>query len=182
MSAEGGWIDSLETSARGLVYAVRDFKAQLPVACDGDDSALDARLLELEHVLARKPGARPKIRRPQDVPGVLPALSDEAQECFWALYLDSRCGLIQAVMVSKGSADLCLAHPREVFKGAVRVGACKIVVAHNHPSGVLEPSQQDLELTDRLREAGRVLGIPLLDHVIVSASGAARSVLPEVAK
>ncbi|HLF06037.1 MAG TPA: JAB domain-containing protein, partial [Thermoplasmata archaeon] len=122
---------------------------------------------------------RPQVRRPDDVFAHLPKDQlDTGQECFFVLYLDSRSGLISSRLISKGSADLCIAHPREVFKAAVREGACKILVAHNHPSGVLEPSKEDLDLTTRLREAGRVLGIPLIDHVIVSNSGRAASVMP----
>jgi DNA repair protein RadC len=122
---------------------------------------------------------RPQVRRPDDIFAHLPKDQlDTGQECFFVLYLDSRAGLISSRLISKGSADLCVAHPREVFKAAVREGACKIVVAHNHPSGILEPSQQDIELTTRLQEAGRLLGIPLMDHVIVSNSGQAESILP----
>jgi len=121
--------------------------------------------------------ARPRVRRPEDVYAQLPkAELSDGQECFFALYLDSRCGMIEARLLSKGTADHCVAHPREVFKGAVRVGACKVVIAHNHPSGVLEPSPEDIALTERIREAGRVLGIPLVDHVIVGPTGNAVSV------
>jgi len=122
---------------------------------------------------------RPRIRRPEDVFAHLPKDQlDTGQECFFAFYLDSRGGLISVRAISKGSADLCIAHPREVFKTAVREGACKVVVVHNHPSGVLEPSKEDLDLTQRLLECGRILGIPLVDHVIVSNAGRAMSVLP----
>jgi DNA repair protein RadC len=122
---------------------------------------------------------RPRVSRPEDVFAHLPKEQlDTGQECFFALCLDSRAGLISSRLISKGSADLCIAHPREVFKAAVREGASKILVAHNHPSGVLEPSKEDLDLTERLRAAGRLLGIPLVDHVVVSNTGRAASVMP----
>jgi DNA repair protein RadC len=122
---------------------------------------------------------RPRVRRPEDVFAHLPKDElDTGQECFFALYLDARCGLVSTRLICKGSADLCIAHPREVFRTAVREGASKVVVAHNHPSGVLEPSREDEQLTARLSEAGILLGIPLMDHVIVSNSGDSRSIMP----
>jgi DNA repair protein RadC len=74
-------------------------------------------------------------------------------------------------VVSIGILDGSLIHPREVFKAAVTGGAAAIIIAHNHPSGDPAPSQEDREVTRRLRDAGKILGIPVLDHVIVSPGG-----------
>jgi DNA repair protein RadC len=77
-----------------------------------------------------------------------------------------------------GSVNASIVHPREVFKGAIALSAASLLVAHNHPSGDPAPSEEDLALTRRLREAGELLGIPLLDHVIVG-EGAYRSLKEE---
>ncbi|MBM3315226.1 hypothetical protein FJY71_05210, partial [candidate division WOR-3 bacterium] len=90
------------------------------------------------------------------------------RECFWVLYLDSRGRLVGRRSVSEGSLDTTLAHPREVFDPAIRAAAASVIVVHNHPSGDPTPSDDDVRLTRRLVEAGKVLGIRLLDHVIIA--------------
>jgi DNA repair protein RadC len=89
------------------------------------------------------------------------------QEAFWSLLLDGKQRLIRIVPVSVGTLTASLVHPREVFRAAVRAAAAAVVVAHNHPSGDPEPSAEDLAVTERLRRAGEVLGIPLEDHVVL---------------
>ncbi len=91
------------------------------------------------------------------------------QEAFFALLLDSRHRLIREIEVSRGSLNQSLVHPREVFAPALRESAAAIVVAHNHPSGDPEPSREDIEVTRRLAEAGEILGVRLVDHVITGA-------------
>ncbi len=98
---------------------------------------------------------------------VRPDIGARDKECFVTLYLDSRNRLLGRDDVSVGSLDTTLAHPREVFEKAVRARAASVVVCHNHPSGDPRPSDDDLRLTRRLVEAGKILGIRLLDHVIV---------------
>jgi DNA repair protein RadC len=78
--------------------------------------------------------------------------------------------------VSIGPATASLVHPREVFQPAIGLGACALVIGHNHPSGDVRPSPEDRELTRRLAEAGRILGIALPDHVAFSRDGAFRSI------
>jgi len=90
------------------------------------------------------------------------------KECFLAYYLDTRNRHIGGDEVSVGSLDTTLAHPREVFERAIRAGAASIIVVHNHPSGDPTPSDDDIRLTRRLIEAGKILGIRLLDHIVVS--------------
>lgn len=92
-------------------------------------------------------------------------------------YLDSRNAEIQRHIVSTGTLDAASAHPREVFEEAIKNSAAGIILAHNHPSGSLEPSKADIELTKRLASAGRLLDIELVDHVIVTKDGW-RSILP----
>lgn len=93
------------------------------------------------------------------------------QEVFSALLLDARQRLIREVEVSRGSLNQSLVHPREVFAPALRESAAAILVVHNHPSGDPRPSREDHEVTRRLRRAGEILGVPLLDHVVLGAEG-----------
>ncbi|MEO0081473.1 MAG: DNA repair protein RadC [candidate division WOR-3 bacterium] len=97
-----------------------------------------------------------------------PKLRGEKKECFHSLVADSRRRLVTRELVSLGSLDTTLAHPREVFQEAIRAKASGIVVVHNHPSGDPTPSEDDVRLTRRLVEAGRIIGIPLLDHIIIA--------------
>lgn len=84
------------------------------------------------------------------------------------LYLNSRFQVIHEEIISIGSLTANIVHPREVFQPALEYGAVAVIVAHNHPSGSLEPTAADIEATDQLAEAGRVLGIELLDHLIIA--------------
>ncbi len=94
-------------------------------------------------------------------------LFNEDGEVFAVVMLDKRLRIIGARKVSKGTLDKTLVHPREVFLPAVRELAYAVVIAHNHPSGNTEPSREDVMLTARLIEAGDIMGIPVLDHIIV---------------
>ena len=97
-------------------------------------------------------------------------IGQEAREHFLALFLDGRKRAIGYQVISVGTATASLVHPREVFQAAIALGACSLILAHNHPSGCLDPSGEDREVTDRLERAGKLLGIPLLDHLVVSGS------------
>ncbi len=115
-----------------------------------------------------EPGA--SIRGPGDLHGLLlEEFRGRDRERFLALHLDTRHRLRAIETVSVGSLGASLVHPREVFRTAVRRGTAALVVAHNHPSGCPEPSREDLELTARLAECGRLMGIEVLDHVIVGS-------------
>lgn len=96
-----------------------------------------------------------------------PLLRDRAQEVFVSLLLDGRHRLFGYAEVSCGTITSTVVHPREVYGPAVRQGAAALICAHNHPSGDPEPSQEDLEITRRLIESGRILGIPVLDHLVI---------------
>lgn len=89
-------------------------------------------------------------------------------ECFVVLGLDARQRLLEARAVALGSLAQVEVHPREIFRSQLRLGAHSILVGHNHPSGDPEPSNADVELTRRLADVGRLIGIPVLDHVIVT--------------
>jgi DNA repair protein RadC len=94
---------------------------------------------------------------------------DHAREHFLAIYLDARHRPIAYQIVSIGTADQSLVHPREVFQPALLCGAVALVVLHSHPSGDPSPSAEDREVTRRLAEAGKLLGVALLDHIVFTA-------------
>lgn len=99
------------------------------------------------------------------------ACCDPCREVFAVALLDAQ-HVIRAVhVVSVGSAAMSVVHPREVFGVAVRASAAAVIVAHNHPSGSCTPSAEDLAVTRRLRDAGDILGIPLLDHLVLGEGG-----------
>ena len=100
-----------------------------------------------------------------------PRLLDKQKEHFLALLLDNRHRLIRVSTIAIGSLSATLVHPRELFKEAITASAAAVLVAHNHPSGDPEPSAHDVELTVRVAEAGRLLGIEVVDHLIVAAHG-----------
>jgi len=95
---------------------------------------------------------------------------DRAKEHFWTVGLNSR-NIIQFTdLVSLGTLNSSLAHPREIFRLAVSRGVNSIIIVHNHPSGNVEPSKEDVAITHRLEEAGVILGILVVDHVIIGDS------------
>ncbi|MGB1013192.1 MAG: RadC family protein [Nannocystaceae bacterium] len=112
------------------------------------------------------------------------SLRGATQEVFWVIGLDTRQRVCLVREVGRGSLAGVVVHPREVFRPLVRAGVHTSILVHNHPSsGELEPSNEDLEMTTRLCEVGLLLGIPVLDHLIVSDNGhcslAQRGCLPE---
>ena len=98
-------------------------------------------------------------------------LRGKKREHFYILCLDTRNRVNSKKQISIGNLDSSIVHPREVFKDAISSLAAAVIFVHNHPSGDLEPSSEDLNLTRRLVEAGELLGIPVLDHIIVSDKG-----------
>jgi DNA repair protein RadC len=94
-------------------------------------------------------------------------LCDRRKEVFLTLLLDSKNRLLREIQVSEGSLNASIVHPREVFAPVVRESAAALLLVHNHPSGDPTPSREDLELTGRLREAGELMGVRVLDHVII---------------
>jgi len=108
---------------------------------------------------------------PKDVYERLSEYRTAKKEHFFVFYLDSRNQETKCEIISVGILNSSIVHPREVFEPAVKHLACQIIVAHNHPSGSLEPSKDDLEITQRLVKSGEILGIELLDHIIVTKNG-----------
>lgn len=120
--------------------------------------------LEFARRRIRPRGAR--IAQPQDVLPLVRHLADRPQEHFVALSLNGAHEVISVRIITIGLLNSSLVHPREVFSPAISDRACALVVAHNHPSGNTTPSSEDARVTEALANAGQILGIPLLDHVI----------------
>lgn len=112
----------------------------------------------------------PKIKKPEDlVAGIPRELLREKREFFGAVYLDTKNRPVAHEVVSLGTLNANIVHPREVFRRAVEESAAAVILVHNHPSGDLEPSPDDREITRQLVKAGEILGIEVLDHIIVNS-------------
>jgi DNA repair protein RadC len=108
------------------------------------------------------------VKTPEEAYNELKGKSrDQKKEHFWAILMDSRNQVIKTVEISVGSLDTSIVHPRELFKEAIAASASTVIVAHNHPSGNPEASQDDIKLTRRLTEAGSIVGIEIVDHIVL---------------
>ncbi|MDE3058239.1 MAG: DNA repair protein RadC [Bacteroidota bacterium] len=114
---------------------------------------------------------RQVIRTPDDVAGrFIPRLRDMKQEVFIVLLLNSANRMIKEVTITRGLLNSSLTHPREVFRSAIVESAASIILLHNHPSGNSEPSREDISITKQIVEAGKVVGIPVHDHIIIAGN------------
>ena len=112
-------------------------------------------------------GQRPLVKSPNDVAAVVGSrFRGKKKEHFLALFLDTRSRLIKVSEISVGSLDTSVVHPREVFKEALAASAASVIFVHNHPSGDTTPSEEDIGLSKRLAEAGQIMGVDVLDHII----------------
>jgi DNA repair protein RadC len=112
---------------------------------------------------------KPVFHSPEDVAHIfVPKLRDLKHEEFWVLLLTSANSLIADKMITSGTLNSSLVHPRECFQDALTHSAASVIFVHNHPSGNAEPSQEDVAITKQLVESGKVLGIPVHDHIIVA--------------
>jgi DNA repair protein RadC len=113
------------------------------------------------------PAKRTVVTAPSDVAGLLMMrMRDLDREYFKALILNIKNEVLKIVDISVGSLNSSIVHPRELYKSAIKVSGARLIIAHNHPSGDPTPSEDDIRLTKRLVEAGDILGIELLDHII----------------
>lgn len=162
-----------------LVFELFSGRALSPVTCDeiGSRCGLEepeaARLfaaIELARRLLLPDDGPGPIRSPRDACRAAAGIGTADREHFLVLYLNARNVVIHEETVSVGSLNANIVHPREVFRPAIREAAAAVILVHNHPSGDVSPSREDLSLTSRLVEAGRLLGIEVLDHLIISGS------------
>ena len=113
-------------------------------------------------------GDKPLVKTPEEVVNLVRSrLKGKKKEYFLALLLDTRNQLIKVAEISIGSLDTSIVHPREVFKEAISASAASAIFVHNHPSGDPTASEDDIKLTKRLAEAGEIIGIDVLDHIII---------------
>jgi DNA repair protein RadC len=142
---------------------------------DGIDSAKATTLLAAFELSKRALEVNdtnlPVIETAKDIAAQLTDIRDLKKEHFVVLYLNAKNQLVHKETISMGTLNANLVHPREVFEPALKYSAAQIIAAHNHPSGDPNPSEDDLEITKRLIEAGNLMGIEAMDHVIVSKSG-----------
>ena len=111
------------------------------------------------------------IREAEDVRRLLDDVAQLAQEAMIVLTLNQKYKLIRRHLVTLGIANASLAHPREIFRVAIADGACAVILAHNHPSGDPTPSAEDLASTRQAVNAGNIIGIPVLDHIVLGRPG-----------
>lgn len=124
--------------------------------------------VELGRRIATASAARVAVRSPRDVSGlVMEEMRYLDREQFRIVLLDSKNQVLGLKVVSVGSLSSSIVHPREVFKEAITRSSAAVILVHNHPSGDPTPSQEDIEVTRRLADAGRLLGIEVLDHIVV---------------
>ena len=132
-------------------------------------AALLASMEMARRALHKGLGILPVISTPTETIPMLAEIKDERKEFFVCLYLNARNQVIHKEVISIGSLSASIVHPREVFTVAVQHHAASIILAHNHPSGDVSPSKDDIDLTHRLREAGLIMGIEILDHIIIAS-------------
>ena len=163
--------DAVVTAAGGLATLARATPAELAEA-HGVGAAQAARLaagFELGRRALRPAPDRRGLTQPRDVLDLLrPRLAGLEQELFFAIALDGRNRVIDAVEIARGQLTGVEVHPREVFRPLIRMAAAGAVVAHNHPSGDPTPSGDDIGLTRRLRAVGELVGIPIVDHIVIA--------------
>jgi DNA repair protein RadC len=164
----GELLHGSDGSLRRLAAASTTQLAAVP----GIGPAVAARIsaaLELGRRLAREgPLERARVRGPRDIyERCAPGMRDLAQEEFRVLLLNTQHAVAREIVVTRGTLDASIVHPREVFRAAIAESAAAMILVHNHPSGDPAPSAEDREVTRQLAEAGRLLGIPVLDHVVV---------------
>ena len=162
----------LAESQRDPLAMLRDISPRQLTEIHGIGDAKAATILAAIELGKRVLQSRPADRTIVDDPAVAAAalshdLMWQSQEHFAVLLLDIKHRMLGTQLISMGTATETIAHPRDIFKAAIRHGAVRVIVAHNHPSGSLEPSREDIALTQQLLSGGRVLGIPVLDHLIL---------------
>jgi len=119
------------------------------------------------NILVVKEATEEKVASAKDIYSSLKEFSKASQEMFFVVTLNQKHVIIDKHLVSLGTATEALVHPRECFRPAIMDGAAEVIFAHNHPSGETTPSREDKQITERLKEAGKILGIRVLDHVII---------------
>jgi DNA repair protein RadC len=155
----------------GLARASTDDLRRVPGIGGARASQLIAAVEAGRRTLVRGRRERVQIRTARDVAEILvPQFGTRPVEHFGVLLLDTKNRVLRTTVVSVGTLDASIVHPREVFRAAAAAGAAALILFHNHPSGDPSPSDDDIALTRRLVRAGELMGISVIDHVIISES------------
>lgn len=165
-------LQELSKHQRDPLAVLRDVSAAELMQIDGIGPAKATTILAAIELGKRAFQSRPLDRQPIDSPAAAAAVLSQdlmwqQQERFAVLLLDVKNRLLGTRIITIGTATETLASPRDIFREVIRQGATRVIVAHNHPSGSVEPSLQDIDLTRQLLTGAQFLGIPLLDHLIL---------------
>jgi len=165
-------LQKLGENQRDPLAALREITLPELTQIPGIGMAKASTILAAVELGKRVLNTRPTERTVVDDPAIAAAVLSndlmwQSQERFAVLLLDVKHRLLGSQIISIGTATETLAHPRDIFREVIRQGAIRVIVAHNHPSGSMEPSSEDLYLTRQLLTGAQVLGIPLLDHLIL---------------
>ena len=165
-------LQELSQHQRDPLDVLRDISPQELMKISGVGPAKATTILAAVELGKRTFQFQPSIKATIDSPSAAAAalshdLMWEKQERFAVVLLDIKNCLIGTQVITIGTATETLAHPREIFREAIKQGASRLIIAHNHPSGNVEPSEDDLNLTEQLLQGARFLDIPVLDHVIL---------------
>ena len=164
--------DETHPGLLGLCYASKEELCELP----GIGPVKALQLISIAELAKRIANLRPehdiRFGSSQTVANYFrEQLQYESQECVYVVYLDTNCNLLKKEMVSKGTATASLITPREILIHALQCKAVYMIVIHNHPSGAISPSDCDREITLRIKDAGALVGVELIDHIIVGSQG-----------
>ena len=118
-----------------------------------------------------KEASEEKLNSPKKVYEFMRGEAEIDRECIWVLHMNTKLKLIEKELVSMGTIDTALVHPREVFKKAILNGSSSIIVVHNHPSGDPRPTEEDKKVAKTLKQSGEILGIPVKDFLVISSKG-----------
>jgi DNA repair protein RadC len=144
------------------------YQISLNCKIEAEDES-QAKLKALDNIQIKE--ALPMALTPLDVYTLLRRFHKKKKEFFIALFLDTQNQVLAKKVISMGTLNSSLIHPRELFSPALKLLAASVLVAHNHPSGQVRPSDEDVQVTKRLVDAGRILGVEILDHLVFSKSG-----------
>jgi len=156
------------------VLAVKSLESLMKIPGIGKDKAatllaafeLSRRIQSQSKLLSNK-----KITSPQDIAEIfIPLLRDEVKEKFIVVCLNTANRIIKQEIISIGNLNSSVVHPREIFKVAIDSSAANIILIHNHPSGNPDPSNEDIAITKKIAESGKIMDIPVFDHIIVAGS------------
>lgn len=155
---------SLRSLSNATIEELQDIRGIGPAKA----SQLEAGITLAVRLAKEQKQEQPQFESPDSVyQYVRLEIRDAKREIFMSLMLDGKKKLIRQEHISKGTLTSSLVHPREVFRPAIRSSAAALIFAHNHPSGDPSPSKEDIDITERLRDVGELIGIRVLDHIIV---------------